>query len=285
MFHNIGQNDVVLIMSLSYMCYDFYQEWDNFSTCSKPIHQWLITSCVCAICFRLMRILVTVLSAAPDSTRLTGSRQIGGQIGEYLLDVGHKGSMQQALTTFTWRVAVPFFAVWNFLGTYWFYKVMQETPTCLPTTTHLWFSGLWLVLCYLWLFVHLGLASKAWKLDRQVQRTEDNLREMEDEETVQRWGRVSNVSGSRALVDATMNGQGGLSPDIIKSLPCETAAENLLNLGPTDCPICLSDVVPGECVRCLPKCGHIFHRSCIDLWLVRRADCPLCKQDVVDKSK
>lgn len=133
--------------------------------------------------------------------------------------------------------------------------------------------------------VHMGLASKAWRIDRQVQRTEANLREMEDEETVQRWGRVSNVSGSRALVDASLSGQAGLSPDTIKALPCEIAKEELLCTGATDCPICLSDVTAGEHIRCLPKCGHKFHRSCIDLWLVRRADCPLCKQDVVDGSQ
>lgn len=47
-----------------------------------------------------------------------------------------------------------------------------------------------------------------------------------------------------------------------------------------ECAICLSDFVDGDKVRVLP-CGHIFHRSEIDDWLVRiRKVCPICKRDV-----
>merc|ERR1719343_886639 len=36
-----------------------------------------------------------------------------------------------------------------------------------------------------------------------------------------------------------------------------------------ECSICLCEVQPGDSVRCLPSCGHTFHRACIDLWLLR----------------
>jgi E3 ubiquitin-protein ligase RHA2 len=44
-----------------------------------------------------------------------------------------------------------------------------------------------------------------------------------------------------------------------------------------DCAFCLSAVRDGEEVREL-RCRHVFHRACLDAWLVRpRATCPLCR--------
>ncbi|XP_008784248.1 RING-H2 finger protein ATL78-like [Phoenix dactylifera] len=46
----------------------------------------------------------------------------------------------------------------------------------------------------------------------------------------------------------------------------------------TECAICLSDFVPGERVRFLPKCNHGFHVRCVDRWLIARSSCPTCRQ-------
>lgn len=48
----------------------------------------------------------------------------------------------------------------------------------------------------------------------------------------------------------------------------------------TSCSICIKDFVENDEVRALP-CAHMFHAPCIDEWLRRRSDCPLCKADVV----
>uniref|UniRef100_A0A0E0JGS4 RING-type domain-containing protein n=1 Tax=Oryza punctata TaxID=4537 RepID=A0A0E0JGS4_ORYPU len=46
---------------------------------------------------------------------------------------------------------------------------------------------------------------------------------------------------------------------------------------PVDCVFCLSRVDDGEEVREL-RCRHVFHRACLDAWLVLpRATCPLCR--------
>lgn len=45
----------------------------------------------------------------------------------------------------------------------------------------------------------------------------------------------------------------------------------------TSCAICLADYVPGASLRLLDRCGHIFHRRCIDDWLSHAAVCPVCK--------
>jgi len=48
------------------------------------------------------------------------------------------------------------------------------------------------------------------------------------------------------------------------------------------CMICLADFEDGEDCRRLP-CGHLYHMSCIDEWLHRCTDCPLCKDNVAEK--
>ncbi|KAL2610570.1 hypothetical protein R1flu_029143 [Riccia fluitans] len=42
------------------------------------------------------------------------------------------------------------------------------------------------------------------------------------------------------------------------------------------CSICLEKEVAGEVVRRLP-CIHVFHRQCIDKWLLQKPVCPTCK--------
>lgn len=51
-----------------------------------------------------------------------------------------------------------------------------------------------------------------------------------------------------------------------------------LPLSGSDCAICLSEFVPGERVRVLPRCNHGFHVRCIDRWLASRWSCPMCRQ-------
>eukprot|EP00038_Savillea_parva_P008872 m.179727 g.179727 ORF g.179727 m.179727 type:complete len:563 (+) comp14841_c0_seq1:250-1938(+) len=46
------------------------------------------------------------------------------------------------------------------------------------------------------------------------------------------------------------------------------------------CSICLEQFEQQEEVRIL-RCDHYFHVDCIDPWLLSRANCPLCKDDVL----
>merc|ERR1719473_622024 len=113
----------------------------------------------------------------------------------------------------------------------------------------------------------------AWVLERRLRTAEGNIRAIEDDDTLARWGRMSNFPGYAAM---PWSQNAGLSPKDIELLPTETwccgeAAE---------CSICLSEINEGDAARRLPGCGHTFHKSCIDLWVLRRADCPLCKCQV-----
>ncbi|CAL5038852.1 unnamed protein product [Urochloa decumbens] len=46
------------------------------------------------------------------------------------------------------------------------------------------------------------------------------------------------------------------------------------------CSVCLGAVQPGEMVRRLPMCKHLYHVECIDMWLASHITCPVCRSDV-----
>lgn len=43
------------------------------------------------------------------------------------------------------------------------------------------------------------------------------------------------------------------------------------------CVICLAEYKEKELLRIIPKCGHTFHLSCIDMWLRKQSTCPVCR--------
>lgn len=45
------------------------------------------------------------------------------------------------------------------------------------------------------------------------------------------------------------------------------------------CMVCLMEFEDKEEVRKLP-CGHFFHKGCIDEWLSRSCECPICKHNI-----
>ncbi|RZC18709.1 E3 ubiquitin-protein ligase ATL59 [Glycine soja] len=45
----------------------------------------------------------------------------------------------------------------------------------------------------------------------------------------------------------------------------------------TQCVICLAEYKEKELLRIIPKCGHTFHLSCIDMWLRKQSTCPVCR--------
>ena len=46
------------------------------------------------------------------------------------------------------------------------------------------------------------------------------------------------------------------------------------------CSVCLDPLTLGQETRRLP-CGHTYHRSCVDRWLLQKRKCPLCKLDIL----
>jgi hypothetical protein len=258
-------NDGILLSSLLYLSIDM-QSWAEFASCHWPVNRWLFVSYFFILGFRMSHILGTMHKAA-DS-------------GDFLLNLRHKDTIPHLLMLFTW-LGTPLFAVWTGIGTYWFLESRRLSSQCLPMgTTPLYFISTWLFLSYAWIIIHFILGGIAWSLERRVSNAEGSLRAMESSDTLARWGQVSQLAGYTAL---TGNELGGLKPEQIKDLP-EAPPEMLQLDEHSECSICLGGICADDEVRQLGTCGHTFHRSCIDLWLLRSEHCPLCKQSVLSKT-
>lgn len=71
----------------------------------------------------------------------------------------------------------------------------------------------------------------------------------------------------------------GLTPEEIASVETYRWGESGRDEPQLQCMVCLSDFVQGEELRRLP-CQHCFHTQCIDEWLSRCTECPICKGNV-----
>jgi len=47
------------------------------------------------------------------------------------------------------------------------------------------------------------------------------------------------------------------------------------------CAVCLSEFQDHETLRVIPKCCHVYHPNCIDLWLTSHSTCPVCRANLV----
>lgn len=260
----LGYNDGILLISLLYSSLDIHYEWESFSQCKRPVHQWLFLSFALVIMFRLTHVL--------------GMKTTMGS-GDFLLDLRQKDAVPRILASFIWLVALPFFILWTLIGTKWLWETVRETPNCVPTDTHLWFSIFWLALCYIWILIHVALGVVAWVLERRVRKAELDLVQIEDADVISRWGHVSSLQDYRSL-SANQKGLSAAEINALPSFSCEAGMHEAGVGEDTECSICLNTLEPGDSLRQLDTCGHLFHRSCVDLWLLRSCDCPLCKRSV-----
>ncbi|OWM76388.1 hypothetical protein CDL15_Pgr028258 [Punica granatum] len=75
----------------------------------------------------------------------------------------------------------------------------------------------------------------------------------------------------------------GVKKKALKTFPVVSYSSELKLPGlDTECVICLSEFVPGERVRLLPKCHHGFHVRCIDKWLSAHSSCPTCRHCLIE---
>lgn len=51
-----------------------------------------------------------------------------------------------------------------------------------------------------------------------------------------------------------------------------------------ECSICLTDIrdtVGSEIFISRTKCGHFFHKNCLEEWIKKRKNCPVCRSKVL----
>ncbi|GAB4853010.1 hypothetical protein Ancab_017199 [Ancistrocladus abbreviatus] len=75
----------------------------------------------------------------------------------------------------------------------------------------------------------------------------------------------------------------GLRKNSLLMLPTVTYTSGVVSKGKiSECAICLSEFSDGDLMRLLPRCGHVFHVSCIDTWLGQHSSCPSCRELVLE---
>lgn len=260
-------NDAILLFSFLYSGIDISREWNEFSNCSRPIQFWLLVSYATMVAFRLSHYAGQYCSEEGE---------------DFLLYFRQRALAPRLVLYFTWVVLLPFFVCWTVMGTCWLMEIWQTSPNCLPAGTHPWFVIFWQVLCYLWIAIYCVFIVIAIVLEKRVSEAEANYRSIETPDVLRRWGRMSFFGEGMAV--ALNKPNEGMTPMQIQALPTVNIEdESQIVLCGDHCSICLTDFKLGDKNRRLPSCRHVFHQSCIDIWLLRRADCPLCKELVVVK--
>lgn len=122
--------------------------------------------------------------------------------------------------------------------------------------------------CCLWFVA----TAEAWYRKR---RQRCDLEQLEDNDSVSRWGIMSQLQDWAS--PSTQYHSQGLTPAEISALHGVDESREAVH---DDCSVCLQSFHDGDAVRNLNACGHVFHRACIDLWLLRCASCPLCKCEI-----
>ncbi|KAJ0039967.1 hypothetical protein Pint_27634 [Pistacia integerrima] len=80
----------------------------------------------------------------------------------------------------------------------------------------------------------------------------------------------------------------GLDPAVIRTFPTfiYSAVKDLkLGKGALECAVCLSEFEDDEILHLIPKCDHVFHPDCIDLWLGSHVTCPVCRANLTIEQK
>lgn len=258
-------SDGAMFLSLLCLWLDTLERWHGLDVCQRPIHAWMAVSYCLVICSRILHIIGTMASPS------------GG--AEFLLDLRPHGLKMQFLTFWTWLVILPLQAVWALCGSAvlvrWLIQSSQQNTLSCTSGSSVWvtFVVLWHCLNYLWVVMHARVAFMACRHELHARGLEAQLRLVETPDMIARWG-----SASSSEVHSISTSADGLSAAQIASL------ENREVLGSSmqadACSICIEGFHVGDSIRRL-ACGHAFHISCIDLWLVRQASCPLCKQKVI----
>nr|AET50874.1 hypothetical protein [Eimeria tenella] len=250
-------NDAILLFAFLYSSSDVFVEWEAFDTCSKPVHLWLLGSYVALVAFRLSHYLGQYLSN--DGEEFMLHRQRGPPFWVSVLILG---------------ILFPCFFGWTIVGTVWFLEIQEETPYCLPRESHPWFFTFWLALCYIWILIYIIFIATAVVCEYRARRMERDLQILQNEDMIRRWGRIRIFSDYGIYIFRR-----GLTPDQVARIPWQKLEYDPTEMMP--CSICLEEFAAGDNVRILQACGHIFHKCCIDIWLLRNAVCPNCKSPIL----
>jgi hypothetical protein len=77
----------------------------------------------------------------------------------------------------------------------------------------------------------------------------------------------------------------GLTADELGELPCQDFKAATAGTPGRECAVCLEAFQAGDQCRVLPGCQHGFHVQCVDSWLRKSRQCPVCRAEVAGGGK
>jgi len=217
--------------------------------CHHPLEDWLCATCLQALCF------VAAFAIGRRAER---------HAPWWFLDP----QTRTGKTAFrcTWAILLPLLCTWTILGISWLLETLDNTPECFPHGSYLSppVYACSQILCGLCAIAYAIFVANVWAAQMNRRANAAAIAAIEDDDLVDRWGKQ----------------HASVSPDLCGGLLacdfCELPRHRVFHEG-GECSICLNGLDRGDIARSLPGCGHVFHRACIDLWLVREPCCPLCK--------
>lgn len=69
----------------------------------------------------------------------------------------------------------------------------------------------------------------------------------------------------------------------VSSLAVRKLRRGEVDLAGETCVVCMDTYKPQQVLRIL-TCRHIFHKKCVDRWLLKRGVCPICNYDILRRS-
>lgn len=255
----------VIGLCFSYSFFDvlFMEEGD----CMKPMQNWTLVSN-----FNLSVLLCLQMIG----------RSYSHLRENFIFSMRQCSLVSQVAILLNWGVLMPFNIAWTALGTMWFYNALRTAHAssgCASIGCITWLVLFWLVLSYCVVVIYVVYFSIACVVEYRLQQARKNMQLIQSNESLLRWGPLSAIVDTSDLSLGTMLQQSrGLQPEEIQALPSRIVQK--VDRSHDSCSICLADFTCGERVRQLPGCGHQFHSGCVDVWLLRQSECPLCKSDV-----
>ncbi|KAI5078835.1 hypothetical protein GOP47_0006884 [Adiantum capillus-veneris] len=73
----------------------------------------------------------------------------------------------------------------------------------------------------------------------------------------------------------------GVDSAFLETLPLVAYSSSKKKGSNIECVVCLTDFEESEPLCQLPRCKHVFHKDCIDMWLFSHTTCPLCRRNVI----
>lgn len=259
-------SDLILLFAVVCFTSDVGPRWKTYQSCRRPLPMWLVVSFVSVALSRLAYFTGQCMTSEPDSYRYDD------EMGELLLLSDPRGPPKW-LSIISIGVLFPFFLVWTVIGSFWFAEVVddQAVAYCFSDKSQVWLYLFWLVVCYFWaalysIYIVIVLVDSDEGVSEGLYGDPENTM----------WPDAGLFVGHGCPFWAR-----GLPASKIRQLPYVTiktdAKAERLTREVGNCAICLETFYKGDDVRKLKPCKHIFHRGCIDLWMLRSGSCPNCK--------